>query len=123
MTGEELQHIRDSKGLSQKAFGALFGASAANVSRWEKGIHDVPTWVTTELLRTVKIPLPIEDLHSLVEYARRENQPLETILADAIRSYLAPSKAEVSTKIVHYQSDTDNNISDDSKVAEDSKNC
>jgi transcriptional regulator with XRE-family HTH domain len=95
MTGEQLKHIRESKGLSQSDFGALFDTSAGNVSRWEKGIHEVPSWVEKELFRTVKIPLPIEDLHALVEHARRENQPLETILAEAIRAYLGPKPGNI----------------------------
>ena len=113
MTPAQLKAFCEAKNLTQKDLAQLLGTSPQNITNWIKGKHDIPTWVEKELFRTVKIPLPIEDLHSLVEHARREHQPLETILAAAIRAYL--SLPNTSGKIIQYPSDP---LPDD-KAAED----
>ena len=116
MTADQLKAFCAAKLLSQKELATLLGTSPQNITNWIKGKHDIPSWVEKELYRTVKIPLPIEDLHALVEYARRHDQPLESLLAEAIRDYLtAPSRRQ----IIEYRAEDDDQDTGNTNAAED----
>lgn len=89
MTGEELRHIRESRGLTRAEFAEAIGnCSASGIVKWESGNPPVPQWVSDKLLSNVSVELPLEDLAALVNHATRTGVKFEKLLSDALRDYL-----------------------------------
>jgi transcriptional regulator with XRE-family HTH domain len=89
MTGTQLRHLRESRGLTREQLAAELGdCTASTLNKWEREINPVPTWVEEKMLRTLKVTLPLEELHWLLDEAITTGQSAETILADALRLWL-----------------------------------
>lgn len=59
------------------------------VSRWEASPDEIPTWASDKLLAHTQITLPLDELHQVLDLARKLNVPARQLIADAIRCYLA----------------------------------
>lgn len=96
MTGEELRHIRESKGLTRAEFARVIGnCSASGIVKWESGNPAVPQWVADKLLSSVKLELPLTDLAALVNHATAHGLKFEDLLSTALQDYLTTHKAKI----------------------------
>lgn len=93
MTGRQLRELRVARGLTREKMAKELGnCSASGIVKWESDISPVPSWVAEKILRTVKVELPLEDLHELMDFARSKNIGLHELLSGAIRDYLAAKR-------------------------------
>lgn len=89
MTGQELRHIRESKGLTRDEFAKEIGnCTASGIVKWEKGNPPVPQWVADKLLSSVTLKLPLDELAALLNHATSKGQSFEDMLTQALRDYL-----------------------------------
>ncbi len=95
MTGAQLAYIRARRGLTTREFADEIGdISHTTILRWEKEPDSViPSWVTERIIGKTVIPLPMEDLHALLDYTRATGKGFSDILSEAIREYLASKAA------------------------------
>lgn len=119
MTATQLLSFRKSRKLTQKELGDLLGTSVQNISNWENGKHLIPDWVLKELYRAVNISLPIEDLYRLVEIAKQQERPLDQILGDAMRAYMATS-GPPDQKAIHLKYSAEHELAKPEKIKEPS---
>ncbi len=92
MTGPQLKQWRLAEGLSarQVAEQNFVGqVTQSTVSRWENSPEPIPAWATERLLSSTRITLPLHELQSLLDLAREQGKDFRTLLAEAIRHYLA----------------------------------
>lgn len=85
-----MRQIRESRGLTRDELAAeLTGCTASAVNKWERNLSPVPGWVEEKLFRTVKLELPLDELHALLDLAREEGKSFLGILGQAVHEYLA----------------------------------
>lgn len=89
MTPATLLHLRKSRGLTREELATeLGGCTAQAIVKWERGERAIPEWVEEKMLRTLKVTLPLEELHWLLSESISSGQSAESILAEAIRLWL-----------------------------------
>ncbi len=96
MTGPQLKALREARGMTQPDLAEYLGDStAATISRWEKGIHAIPQWVSDKMLASATVSLPLSLLGEFWELSQRSQLDFSEFLVTAIREYLARQKAPV----------------------------
>ncbi len=97
MTPETLLHLRKSRSLTREELATeLGGCTAQAIVKWERGERTIPDWVEEKMLRTIKVTLPLDELHWLLTEALTTGQSAESILADALRLWLHNRQKPVS---------------------------
>lgn len=96
MTGPQLRAWRKSAHLTGVEVTNLLGKdiTQSTLSRWEASDSEIPQWATNKLLNTTKIEIPLDELHQLLDIARKEDADFQGILAIAIQEYLARRRTE-----------------------------
>ena len=59
------------------------------LSRWEQSEKAIPQWACDIFLGATKITLSVDELHALLDYARKNDRSFNEVLAEAIRSWLS----------------------------------
>ena len=95
MTPDQLRQIREARQKTRKELADELGCSAGAIVQWEGGTRSIPNWVEEKLFSSVKINLPLTDLHQLLDAARASGKDFTAILAQAIREYIAPKPATI----------------------------
>ncbi len=94
MTGSQLKHYRTSKGWSLRALAEILkDVNFTTLSRWEQSEEEVPAWVPEKLFSSTEVTLPLSVLQSLMAYATQHRLDFSTLLATALREYLANRKS------------------------------
>lgn len=88
MTPESLKQLRLSRDLTREELAKELQCSASAIVHWEGGQREIPSWVEEKMLRTLKITLPLDELHWILSESILSGQSAESILADAIRLWL-----------------------------------
>lgn len=89
MKAHQLTELRKSRGLTRAGLAVELNCSAAAIVHWERGTREIPAWVEEKMLRSIPVALPLADLSNLLDLARDRQQDFQTMLAHAIREYLA----------------------------------
>jgi transcriptional regulator with XRE-family HTH domain len=101
MTGTGLREWRKSHGWTQEQVAEfLRDVGSTTVSRWEKADETLPNWATEKLLTKTTLALPIDELHSMLDYARAQDMSFEELLSEAVREYLSRRKMVTSTSVI-----------------------
>ena len=100
MTGPQLKSQRESRGWTQTQLSEFLGDSTpGTVSRWEKGVHEIPQWVEDKMLNSTSITLPLESLQALMSQASSRRQDFAELLSTAIRHFLDEEKQQQKEKL------------------------
>lgn len=96
MTGPQLRAWRKSAHLTGVEVTKLLGddITQSTLSRWEASDSEIPQWATNKLLNTTTIEIPLEELHQLLDIARKDDVDFQGILTLAIQEYLARRRQE-----------------------------
>jgi len=88
MTGPQLKALREARDLTQAQLSDFLGDSTpGTVSRWEKGVHEIPQWVEDKLLGSATLTLPLDTLRKVMSMAADRKMDFEQFLGNAIRDY------------------------------------
>ena len=75
--------------LNEAAFMLHGDVSQPTLSRWEQSEKAIPQWACDIFLGATKITLSVDELHALLDYARKNDRSFNEVLAEAIRSWLS----------------------------------
>jgi transcriptional regulator with XRE-family HTH domain len=91
MTGPEMKAWREAAGLTlnEAAFMLHGDVTQPTLSRWEQSEKAIPQWACDIFLGATKITLSVDELHALLDYARKNDRSFNEVLAEAIRSWLS----------------------------------
>jgi len=94
MTPQQLRHLREARGLTREELARELKCSAGAIVQWEGNSRAIPTWVVDKMLESATITLPLKELHELIDIALQREADFGSILADAIRAYIANQRGE-----------------------------
>jgi transcriptional regulator with XRE-family HTH domain len=91
MTGPEMKAWREAAGLTlnEAAFMLHGDVTQPTLSRWEQSEKAIPQWACDIFLGATKITLSVDELHALLDFARKNDRSFNEVLAEAIRSWLS----------------------------------
>ncbi len=75
--------------LNEAAFMLHGDVTQPTLSRWEQSEKAIPQWACDIFLGATKITLSVDELHALLDYARKNDRSFNEVLAEAIRSWLS----------------------------------
>ena len=96
MTPDQLRHHRGDR--TRDEFAEFLGCSASAIVQWEGGKRTIPDWVEEKVLRSIELTLPIEELHALLDYARKHNKSFTQILGEAIRAHIGVKRYDTPSQ-------------------------
>lgn len=127
MSPEQLRCLREGRGLTREQLATELGdCTASTVNKWERGMHEIPSWVEEKMLSNVQIHFPLKDLHALLDYSRESGESFEDFLSAAVHEFIAkhrskqpaptvkagPTKPTSPSNIHHLAADQDADTSD-----------
>ena len=90
MSPEQLRSLREGRGLTREQLATELGdCTASTINKWERGMHQIPSWVEEKMLSNVQIHFPLKDLHALLDFSRESGESFEDFLSEAVREFIA----------------------------------
>lgn len=78
--GQEIRYYRKKKGLTQTAFGALFGMSKQAVYSWETGLYSPDISVLLKMADFFQIPICILVIRAIHALPPEKQEAIKTLL-------------------------------------------
>ena len=90
MNAQQLRLIREDRALTREALAKILGVSHGAIVNWELRGTPIPEWVERELLSSINVTLPLNELAALMSHCQTHNISPQELLTRCIRSYIAP---------------------------------
>lgn len=94
MTPEQLRFLREQRGLTREQLAAFLGdCSASTVNKWERGMHEIPSWVADKMFSKLPITFTVQELAEMYEICRQESCTMSELIQESVRDLINKHKA------------------------------